>query len=230
MRFVSRSANYTLIARSDAEYEVFETKGGTMIPRMVRKPLLVIEFKHGMALPDETYAAMMHWSGMPTRRTDPERTNATGAPAADVFGAVPYQRGVAIQDGVGRIMGVSNASRPDFNFSLFDSEWITDPEDRADAEKALLENSDFNDWYVKVDALEVDPPWPNYNKIRAKKGMTIAETIADRCVEDGYNVAHVLSYEKAHANRAAVVEALEALQRREVEEAEADEALEVQVV
>lgn len=230
MRFVSRSANYTLIARPDAEYEVYETKGGTMIPRMIRKPLLIIEFKHGMALPDETYAAMMHWSGMPTRRTDPERTNAMGQPTPDVFGAVPYQRGVSIQDGVGRIMGVSNASRPDFNFSLFDSEWITDADDRADAEKALLENADYGDWYVKVDAIEVDPPWPNYNKIRAKKGLTIAETIADKCAEDGYNVAHVLAYEKAHANRAAVIEALEALNKRETEAAEADAALEVQVV
>ena len=230
MRFVSRSANYTLIARSDAEYEVYETSGGTMIPRMVRKPLLIIEFKHGMALPDETYAAMMHWNGMPTRRTDPERVNSSGASAPDVFGAVPYQRGVTIQDGVGRIMGVSNAARPDFNFSLYDTEWLTDPEDRKDAEKALLENADNNDWYVKVDAFEVAPPWPNYAKIRAKKGMTVAESIAAKCEEDGYNVESVLAYERAHANRAAVIDALQKVSADRVALAEESEALAVEVV
>lgn len=230
MRFVSRSANYTLVARPDAEYEVFETTEGTMIPRTIRKPALILKFKHGVAHPDEVYAAQMHWAGTPTRRTDPERVDASGHSAPDVFGAVPYQRGVTIQDGVGRITGVSNASRPDFNFSLYDTEWITDKADREIAEKALLENSDHGDWYVKVDAVTVPPPWPNYDKVRAKKGMTVAETIASKCVEDGYNPGVVLAYEKAHANRAAVVEALEAVVNDAATLAEEEQALEVEVV
>lgn len=230
MRFVSRSANYTMIVRGDQEYEVFETADGTMIPRHIKKPGLILEFKHGMAKPDETYAAKMHWAGMPTQRTDPERVDSTGHSAADVYGAVPYQRGVTIQDGVGRITGVSNASRPDFNFSLFDTEWITDRDDREEAEKALLSNADNGDWYVKVDAVIVPAPWPNYDKVRAKKGMTVAETIANKCAEDGYNPQVVLSYEKAHANRPAVVEALEALSNNAAALAEEAEALEVEVV
>lgn len=230
MRFVSRSANYTMIARPDAEYEVFETSEGSMIPRRIKKSALVLEFKHGMAYPDEVYAAKMHWAGMPTRRTDPERVDSTGHSAPDVFGAVPYQRGVTIQDGVGRITGVSNASRPDFNFSLYDTEWIADRDDREIAEKALLENTDYGDWYVKVDAIAVPAPWPNYDKVRAKKGMTVAETISSKCAEDGYNPQVVLSYEKAHANRPAVVEALEALVNDAAALAEESEALEVEVV
>ena len=230
MRFVSRSANYTLIARGEAEYDVFETAEGTMIPRTIKKPPLIIEFKHGMAYPDETYAAMLHWSGAPTNRTDPERVDVHGVSVPDIFGAVPYQRGVMIQDGVGRIMGVSNAARPQYNFSLFDSEWIEDADDRKEAEEALLKNSDNGVWYVKVDALEVAPPWPNYNKIRAKKGMTVAETIAAKCDEDGYSVADVLAYEKAHANRPAVVAALEELGTEKAVQAEESEALEVEIV
>lgn len=230
MRFVSRSANYTMIARPDAEYEVFETANGSMIPRSIKKPALILEFKHGVAHPDEVYAAKMHWAGMPTRRTDPERVDATGHSAPDVFGAVPYQRGVTIQDGVGRITGVSNASRPDFGFSLFDSEWITDKDDREIAEKALLDNVDNGDWYVKIDAISVPPPWPNYEKVRAKKGMTVAETIATKCLEDGYNPHVVLSYERAHANRAAVVEALEKIVADRDALAEEAAALEVEVV
>lgn len=230
MRFVSRSANYTLIARGEAEYDVFETAEGTMIPRTVKKPMLVIEFKHGMAYPDETYAAMLHWSGVPTSRTDPERVDGFGVGVPDVFGAVPYQRGVVIQDGVGRIMGVSNAARPQYNFSLFDSEWLEDANDRKEAEEALLKNPDNGLWYVKVDALEVAPPWPNYTKIRAKKGLTVAETIASKCDEDGYSVEAVLAYEKAHANRPAVVDALEVLGAKEAVKVEESEALEVEIV
>jgi hypothetical protein len=230
MRFVSRSANYTLIARGEAEYDVFETAEGTMIPRTIKKPPLIIEFKHGMAYPDETYAAMLHWSGTPSSRTDPERVDSRGVAAPDIFGAVPYQRGITIQDGVGRITGVSNASRPEFNFSLFDSDWIGDADDRKEAEQALLNNADNGVWYVKVDALEVAPPWPNYNKIRAKKGMSVAETIADKCREDGYNVSAVLAFEKAHADRPAVIASLESLSAEKAMESEESEALEVEIV
>jgi len=230
MRFVSRSANYMMIVRGDQEYEVFETAEGTMIPRHIKKPGLILEFKHGMAKPDETYAAMMHWAGTPTRRTDPERVDASGHSAPDVFGAVPYQRGVTIQDGVGRITGVSNPSRPDFNFSLYDTEWLADKDDREEAERALLSNADNGDWYVKVDAVVVPPPWPNYEKVRAKKGMTVAEAIATKCLEDGYNPQAVLSYERAHANRAAVVEALEKIIVDRDALAEEAEALEVEVI
>lgn len=229
MRFVSRSANYIMIVRPESEYEVFETAGGTMIPRTIKKPMLVVEFRHGYAHPDESYAAMAHWAGQPTKRTDPERVNAAGVATADIYGAIPYQRGVSIQDGVGRIMGVSNAARPDFNFSLFDSEWIEDADDRKEAEQALLSNADNGVWYVKVDAVEVTPPWPNYDKQRAAKGSTVADTIANKCIEDGYNIAYVLEYEKAHANRAAVVAALENALHKAVDEAEADAALVVEV-
>ncbi|CAB4171908.1 hypothetical protein UFOVP929_29 [uncultured Caudovirales phage] len=229
MRFVSRSANYTFIVRGETEYEVFETAEGTMIPRTIRKPPLIVEFKHGMAYPDESYAALMHWSGVPTSRTDPERIDSQGVGVANVFGAVPYQRGVAIQDGLGRIMGVSNAARPQYNFSLFDSEWFEDANDRKESEEALLKNSDNGLWYVKVGALEVEPPWPNYKQIRAKKGMTVAATIAAKCEEDGYSVAAVLAYEKAHDNRPIVVEALEALGTKEAVKAEEFKALEVEI-
>lgn len=230
MRFVSRSANYMLVARPDADFEVFENREGTMLPRMIRRPILIVEFKHGMVRPDESYAATMHWQGQATVRTDPERLNAHGDSANGVYGAVPYQRGVSIQDGVGRIVGVSGSSRPDFNFSLYDTTWLEDAEDRADAEKALLENADNGVWYVKVDAIEVPLPWPNYNKVRAKSGSTIAAEIARRCEEDGYEVTHVIDYEKTHANRPTVLEALEALGKRTADEVEAAEALTVQVV
>ncbi len=230
MRFVSRSANYMLIARPDAEFEVFETNDGVMIPRSIKKPPLVLEFKHGMARPDENYAALMHWQGSPTSRTDPERVNSVGVPVSGVFGAIPYQRGVSIQDGAGRIMGVSNANRPDFSFSLYDTEWLDDPKDKSDAETALLDNSDFNLWYVKVDAVEVPAPWPNYSKVKAKSGGTVAGEIARRCSEDGYDANHVIEYEKAHANRTTVLDALNALLAEQKVSADEVEALTVQVV
>jgi hypothetical protein len=60
--------------------------------------------------------------------------------------------------------------------------------------------------------------------------MTVAQTIADKCAEDGYDVASVLAYEKAHADRPAVVEALESLGSEIAESVEESEALEVEVV
>lgn len=209
MRFVSRSANYRLIARNDEEYQVFDQISGQLVPKSVRRPLLICEFKHGMARPDEVYAAKLHWNGTPSSRTDPDRVDAMGHPVPDAYGAMPYQRAIPIRDGVGRITGVSEPHRPDYNFSLFDSEWIQDEDDRKVAEQALLNNPDNNIWYVRVEKARIPAPWPGYDKMRGTKARPIEQAILGMIDDGGFDIGFVLEYEKANKNRDAVVQALE---------------------
>jgi hypothetical protein len=209
LRYVSRSANYTLIARNEQSYEIYEQIGGNLIPKVHSTPILLVEFRHGVVPPDEAYAAMMHWSGMPSTRTDPDRVDATGHSVPDVFGAVPYQRSIPIRDGLGRITGISEASRPDYSFSLFDSEWILDKDDRAVAEEALAENADNGIWYVKVEKAQIPAPWPGYDKARGTKAKPVEDSIVEMVVNGGFDPNIVCAYEKSHKNRPAVVAALE---------------------
>lgn len=229
MRFVSRSANYRLIARNDEEYEIFEQVGGNLIPKRVKRPILLCEFKHGMARPDEAYAAMLHWAGTPSTRTDPERVDAFGNRIPDVYGAIPYQRSIPIRDGVGRITGVSEPHRVDYNFSLFDSEWIKDPEDREVAEQALLNNADNGIWYVLVEKEKIPAPWPGYEKMRGTKANPVEQQIISMIHQGGFDAAMVLAYEQANRNRENVTKALEALIGEMVAAANEERAMSVTV-
>lgn len=221
MRYVSRSSNYMLIARNEQEHEIFEQVGGNLIPKTLAKPILVCQFRHGIVQPDEAYAAMLHWSGMPSTRTDPDRVDASGHGVPDVFGATPYQRSVPLRDGVGRITAVSEASRPEYTFSMFDTEWITDEIDRKDAEEALATNADNNIWYVKVEKAQIPAPWPGYEKMRATRGKTIEMAIMEMIDVGGYDPNFVMAYEKAHKDRKPVIDAIEKL-LSDVAEAEAE--------
>lgn len=229
MRYVSRSANYTLIARNEQEYEIYEQVGGNLIPKVMSKPILLCQFKHGIVPPDEAYAAMLHWSGTPSTRTDPDRVDATGHSVPDAFGATPYQRSVPIRDGLGRITGVSEASRPDYNFSLYDSEWIDDPDDRAIAEKALAENADNGVWYVKVEKAQIPAPWPGYDKMRGTKAKPVEDAILEMVKTGGFDPNIVCAYEKSHKDRPAVIATLETHIQAEIDAAEEQQSLTVTV-
>ena len=219
MRYVSRSANYTLIARNEESHEIFEQVGGNLIPKTVGKPLLLCSFRHGIVPPDEAYAAMLHWSGTPSTRTDPDRVDASGHTVPNVFGATPYQRAVPLRDGVGRITGITEASRPEYQLSLYDSEWIENLDDRAIAEEALATNADNNVWYVLVEKAQIPAPWPGYDKTRAKANKPIESVIIDMIQGGGFDPNLVLAYEKSHKDRKPVVDAIEKLL---VDEADAD--------
>jgi len=229
LRFVSRSANYRVVVRPDDQYEYYEEHNGNLMPKRVKRPSLVCAFRHGMVPPDEAYAATMHWNGTPSNRTDPERVDASGHSVPDIFGAVPYQRAVTLRNSENRIIGVTNPSRPDFNYSLFDTAWIDDPDDRRLAEESLLENPQYGSWYIKVEKQPVPAPWPNYDKVRRRGNKTIAEIIVERVREDGYDVGHVIAYEISKLNREDVLEALNAYQKELDDKAELEESLEVEV-
>ena len=229
MRFVSRSANYRVVVRPDDEYEYYEEVKGNLMPKKVARPALTAEFRHGMVPPDESYAAMLHWSGMPSNRTDPERIDASGHSIPGVYGALPYQRPVTLRNSDNRIIGVTNPSRPDNRFSLFDTAWITDPDDRQYMEEALLAADDYGNWFIKVEKEPIPVPWPNYDKVRRRGNKTIPDIIVERVAEDGYDLEHVIAYEMSKLNREDVLEALYALRDKMIEKKETEAALQVEV-
>lgn len=229
MRFVSRSANYRVVVRPDDDYEFYEEVKGNLMPKRVKRPALTCSFKHGIVPPDEAYAAMLHWSGMPSTRTDPERYDGSGRPVPDVFGAVPYQRPVTLRNSDNRIIGMTDPSRPDFNFSLFDTTWIEDPDDRQIAEDGLLSSSDYGNWFIKVEKEPIPAPWPNYDKVRRRGNKTIPDIILERVREDGYDVGHVIAYETSKLNREEVLARLNEYAAELQEKAALDEAMEVEV-
>lgn len=229
MRFVSRSANYRVVVRPDDDYEFYEEVKGNMMPKRVKRPALTCSFKHGIVPPDEAYAAMLHWNGTPSTRTDPERYDGSGNAVPDIFGAVPYQRPITLRNSENRIVAVTAASRPDFNFSLFDTTWIEDPDDRQIAEDGLLSSSDYGNWFIKVEKEPIPAPWPNYDKVRRRGNKTIPDIILERVREDGYDVGHVIAYETSKLNREEVLARLNEYAAELQEKAALDEAMEVEV-
>ncbi len=71
---------------------------------------------------------------------------------------------------------------------------------------------------IKVDKPRVKAPWPAYDKLKAKPGQKVADAIATKVVEDGYDPELVILYERENRNRADVIAALEAIPAEETEE------------
>lgn len=95
-------------------------------------------------------------------------------------------------------------------------------EERAAIESHLPSCSDI----LIVERPKLAAPWPAYDKLVAGgRGVTseaVAEKIARKVAEDGYDVGAVAAYERENRNRPDVIAALEALLIEEPAEAEPD--------
>lgn len=127
----------------------------------------------------------------------------------------------------GALAGVATVGfNPDSLFGVFDTDWIADENDRALADAKLRDPQ----WggigidYVEVVPLALTPPWPNYDRLRGKRGATVAERIALKVVEDGYDPAAVAAYEKATKNRDDVLAALAELEAVGAQQIDQDDA------
>lgn len=101
---------------------------------------------------------------------------------------------------------------PDTLFGVFDTDWLATDEERdlADAKLRDPQYGGIGIDYVEVIPVKVPAPWPNYDKLRNKRGgATVAEQVGAKVLEDGYDATAVLAYERANANRDDVVKALE---------------------
>jgi hypothetical protein len=113
---------------------------------------------------------------------------------------------------------------PLYRLSSFDTSTIADPETRKLYE-VVLQNSFSNGVdYIYVPKPEVAPPWPTYDRYKAK-GEELPAAIVRRVLEDGHSLHTVLEYEREHQNRPDVVFAIEQaiLEHREPVEEESED-------
>lgn len=112
-------------------------------------------------------------------------------------------------------------------YSVFDTnraqeEWDLTDEERLELEDFLQSEQKtrggYGTYFIRVDAPALAPPWPTYDSFRGVRGAPTGARIAERVLEDGYDVERVLAYERANANRFDVIEALEAIGTEPVED------------
>ncbi len=208
MRFVSKSANYTFVARPD-QTVLAVGPGGVMLPQTTVQAI-VCDFAHGMVRPDEMVIAGEKWLGLGSRRD--------GTPAA--FGAAPMTT-------TGVVNGVAHDGwNPYLTFSVFDTESILDEEDRKYAEKRLMEDSENGVRYILVSGKKLAAPWPSYDEIRGAKGRSAASVICSMIRDGGYDLDYVLAYElSSEVPRERVTVAIEELRAELIKEAAEDASL-----
>jgi len=208
MRFVSKSANYTFVARPDVT-QLALGPGGVMIPTTVQNAISC-DFTHGMVRPDEAMIAAEKWLGMGSHRD--------GTPAA--FGAAPLTT-------TGVVNGVAHDGwNPSLTFSVFDTDSIPNEDDRKYAEKRLMEDSENGTRYILVSGRKLEAPWPSYDDIRGAKGRSAASVICSMIRDGGYDLEYVLAYELASpVPRERVTVAIEELRAELIKEAAEDASL-----
>lgn len=203
-RWISKHSNYAFGIRTETAEDRRRADGS--FERVITRPALIAQFRPiAAATAEDTHADASALDLDVARATWLRNKRRDGSPA-DIR-AIPSLNAAAL----GSVATVP--FNPDTVFGVFDTAWLRDADDEAEADAKLRDPQ----WggigrdYVEVVAPTPDAPWPNYNRLRARKGHTVAETIALKVAEDGYDVAAVLAYEKATKARDEVIDALEAL-------------------
>jgi hypothetical protein len=207
MRFVSKSAKFKFVVRPDA-VEWRKDRNGIDTPVTVESHYIA-EFKQGWLAPHEKLAAIQHWGGMGNRLDG----------SLNGFAAHPLMQGTARD---------AEAFDPRWRLSVFDTEWIADPELRELAERRMTEPGIAGNDYILVEAEKLREPWPGYDTMKGVRGKPLAQQIADVASSTG-QLSEALAYEKAVKNREQVVAALEAELKKVVAEWEEDDALSAEV-
>jgi hypothetical protein len=157
------------------------------------------QFQQGWLMPHEKLAAIQHWGGMGSR----------------------HDGSMAARD--------AEAFDPRWRLSVFDTEWIADPELRELAERRMAEPGlGGGTDYIMVMPESVREPWPGYDQMKGVRGKPLAQQIADVAASTG-QIGVALAYEKATKNRDAVVAALEAEVARIGAQMDEDDALSAEV-
>jgi hypothetical protein len=177
MRFISKYSAYKMqIMNEEVAFRMLP--GGTVTKETLSNGF-VAEFDHERMLPAyERLFAMTAFTGGDARP----------------FGAMPDLQSQAIVNAAGRVIDMTSEYRPDFNFSVFDSESISDLELREAAEQKLLSDPMFGIDYVLVEAQKVPAPWPSYPD-------TPLDIAVNMATYGGFDVMKVIEYERAHENR-----------------------------
>lgn len=117
----------------------------------------------------------------------------------------------------GRYQHIDEATPADvlYRLSSFDTEWVTDPDDRAKVEAKLLELEPLNDDFFIATEKPLSAPFPAWDTSELPAFQLVANL-----VQMGFDLQDALSYERVFGpRREAVIEALEeTLKDNQVEE------------
>jgi hypothetical protein len=158
---------------------------------------VIAEFKKGGVTAWEKEQALQHFRMVqPIESTDPDHASYS-----------------ITRDAAGMYEGEDLTTR----FSYYDTDeqaffnkWS--PEKKVEIEKNL--NDQQNSDYFRCDKPKRPAPWPAYDKLVKQGQRTIAlvaEKIAAKVTEDGYDPENVIAYETENLNRPEVVDALKKL-------------------
>ena len=177
MRFISKYSAYKMqITNEDVAFRMLP--GGTVTKETLSNGY-VAEFDHERMLPVyERIFAIQAFLGGDTRP----------------FGVMPDLQSQAIVDAAGRVVEMTSEYHPDFNFSVFDTETIDDPDLREATEQKLLSNAMLGVDYVLVQKQQIPPPWPTYDTCDLATAINMV-------THGGYNAMKVIEYEQAHQAR-----------------------------
>jgi len=130
-------------------------------------------------------------------------------------GLLPDERELAVTtwsfNGLGQLEDEATTVAPDFRIGRFDSEHTAGLEGWSDEERDLVEQTLLDYCRTSLDVLlvaepTVPAPWPNYDLYQ---GGTKA--LVRKLIDEGYDLADVLAYERTHQQRDDVILALEEL-------------------
>lgn len=98
---------------------------------------------------------------------------------------------------------------------VFDTEWIEDPELRAEVEQKMLANDGCGkaDTFILVEVPKLPAPWPSYDDLKPT-GQRTPEKVAQRNLETaqtiGVPVEDLIAYEKQERNHERILAVYEA--------------------
>lgn len=216
-RWVSKYAGYSLGVRTETRRNFVRPNGS--VAEEIVEPALVAQFlpiasasandEHVSASQHDISVAMDRWAKLVRRDGTPKELPAIPSLNAGVIGGQAF-------------VPFDIRSR----FGVFDTDWLPE-QDRDEVDAKLRSDAMNGNDYVEVVPVALDAPWPNYDKTKSKgRGGSVADVIAAKVVEDGYDAAAVVAYEKANKNRADVIAAIEAAAAAAPEEQD-ESALEV---
>lgn len=177
MRFISKYEHYSFQIRPE-EVAFRMMTGGTVVQDVLSQPF-VAEFSADLMIPAyERLYAMQVFMGRDPRP----------------FGAIPDTASQAIVDHAGRVVDMTAEYRPDFHFSVFDTESIDDDDLRELTEQKMMADPTNGIDYVMIEAQKVPAPWPTYDENDLATAINMMK-------HGGYDMLKVMEYEQAHQNR-----------------------------
>lgn len=118
------------------------------------------------------------------------------------------------QDEVTEVSPISRLSSFDTDLEAIEQGW--DAETKALVESELMKRANETSFVIYVEPTPVDAPWPKYDEF-----VGTTEELLEKLATDGISLSDTIRYERQHANRPALIEALEqALAVQEAEDAE----------